>query len=128
MILKIYLWLPAVIQMGIIFYFSSQPVGSPSLERFPVPAALGHFIGYFILGLLLYRAFAGGYIGWDLNAAMMALAAAVLYGVFDEVYQGFVPGRNPSALDVLIDACGAGTAVVLIRGLTYLRWKKDERN
>lgn len=117
---KIFLWLPVLIHMGIIYYFSSQPAGSPTLEGFPVPAALGHFVGYFILGGLLYRAFAGGVDRWYGYAAMMAVTVAVLYGIFDEIHQSFVPGRDSSVLDVLINAWGIVTAVAVIRLFVYL--------
>jgi hypothetical protein len=42
-----------------------------------------------------------------------ALAAAVLYGVLDEVHQSFVPGRMPAVGDALADAAGALLGVLL---------------
>ena len=40
---------------------------------------------------------------------------AVLYAVTDEIHQGFVPGRNPQFTDLLIDAAGAATPLLLAR-------------
>lgn len=85
-----------------------------ALERFPLPAGLGHFCGYFLLALLLYRAFNGGYFRFAVKPALQAFLTATLYGVFDEIHQAFVPGRQASALDVFIDAAGAACAVGLL--------------
>ena len=38
----------------------------------------------------------------------------VLYAASDELHQGFVAGRHPSALDVAIDASGALLALVIV--------------
>ena len=40
--------------------------------------------------------------------------ARVLYAVSDELHQGFVAGRHPSAVDVAIDASGAPLALVIV--------------
>jgi VanZ family protein len=37
----------------------------------------------------------------------LAIALAIAYGVLDEIHQGFTPGREPSASDVVADAIGA---------------------
>lgn len=111
------LWLPVLIQMGLIFYFSAQPSGSPALERFPVPVKLGHLGGYGLLALLVYRAFNRSWLGWDLKAAVNSFGFAFCYGIIDELHQSFVPGRNASAVDVLINGAGILLALVLIRYL-----------
>jgi hypothetical protein len=43
-----------------------------------------------------------------------AFALAVLHAASDELHQGFVAGRHPSALDVAIDAGGALLALVAV--------------
>ena len=110
------LWAPPVAQMGLIFYYSSRPAGSSALERFPLPAGLGHFVGYAILAFLFYRAFNGGSFRFAARSALYAFGAAALYGVFDEIHQLFVPGRQATVVDIFIDAAGAACAV----GLLYL--------
>ena len=37
----------------------------------------------------------------------------VLYAASDEWHQSFVPGRHPQLTDVLIDACGAATGLLI---------------
>jgi len=108
-------WLPVAVQMGLIFYFSSQPSGSPALERFPLPAGPGHLGGYGLLALLLYRAFNKGFLGWNLRAAGYTFLAAFIYGITDEFHQTFVPGRQASVSDVFINAVGIALALVVIR-------------
>ena len=114
------LWGPVLLQMGLIFFFSAQPEGSPVLESFPTPPGLGHFIGYAILGLLLYRAFNGGLmnnLSWNRAAALKTLFVGAAYAVSDEVHQLFVPGREFSMVDIAID-----TAAILFV-LTSLKIK-----
>ncbi len=108
------LWGPVVLQMGLIFYFSSQPKGSPALESFPLPAGIGHLLGYALLAFLLYRAFNRGLAGWSFIAGRNTFCFAFIYAVSDEIHQLFVPGRQASVFDVLIDAAGIVLALFLI--------------
>ena len=115
------LWLPVLIQMGLIFYFSSQPAGSPALERFPTPPGFGHLVGYALLAFLLYRALYGSFSGWDLKAARNTFITGVLYAISDELHQLFVPGRHASAADVGIDAAGILMALLVVRAYNWRR-------
>ena len=109
------LWLPVVIQMALIFYFSSQPSGSPALERFPLPAGIGHLGGYGLLALLLYRAFNRGFLGWSLKPGIYTFLVAFSYGITDEIHQSFVPGRQALVSDVFINAAGIVLALIVVR-------------
>lgn len=100
--------------MGLIFYFSSQPKGSPVLEIFPAPSGIGHLVGYALLAFFFYRAFNGGLAGWSFGAARNAFLASLAYAVSDEVHQLFVPGREAAVSDVVIDTIGILLALVLI--------------
>ena len=117
----LWLWLPVAVQMGLIFYFSAQPKGSPALESSPLPAGLGHLVGYAILGFLLYRAFNGGINGWSNPAGWKSFIVGLLYAVSDEIHQLYVPGREASVTDVGIDAAG------LLLALTVI-WVKEAVN
>ena len=67
-------------------------------------------VGYAILALSYWRTF-------DLknNKRGLAWLLAVVYAVTDEWHQAFVPGRQPSILDVLIyDQLGALIALELV--------------
>jgi VanZ family protein len=107
-------WLPAIAWAGLIFAFSAQPN-----LRFVPDAALdflvrkaGHMGVFGILALLLWRSVATT-TAWRRPWAW-ALALAVLYAITDELHQGGVTGRHPSAVDVGIDATGALIAVVAV--------------
>jgi VanZ family protein len=107
-------WVPAIAWAGLIFAFSAQPN-----LRFAPDAGLdflvrkaGHMGVFGILALLLWRSVAGT-TAWRRPWAW-GLALAVLYAATDELHQGFVAGRHPSAVDVGIDAAGALIAVVAV--------------
>ena len=65
-----------------------------------------------ILALLAWRALTGT-TAWRRPWAW-AFVLTVLYAASDELHQGFVAGRHPSAVDVAIDASGALLALVIL--------------
>ena len=69
---------------------------------------LGHLSEYFILALLLRRAFDDQAVAQpEKHRAFYTVLIATLYAISDEWHQSFVPSRTSSAQDVLIDAIGA---------------------
>jgi VanZ family protein len=102
--------------MVIIFVLSDQPdlpsLPGPWWDRLTKKAA--HALGYALLTGLLVRALrrgsplesASGARGW---AGIIAL----LYAASDEFHQRFVPGRNGTLIDVLVDGAGIGLAMLL---------------
>jgi VanZ family protein len=83
----------------------------------------GHFIEYFILAVLLQRA-------WHcqlpaqpaLRRTCLVVLLSAFYAVSDEWHQSFVPSRSASAMDVLIDSCGA-----LCGAIGFNRWSTIRR-
>jgi len=112
-------WLPVVTYAGLIFYLSSL---SEPEEYVPFALAeLGdkvlHAVEYGLLGALCYRAFRHGANVWAARYAwQLAIIAAAVYGVTDEVHQAFVPLRDADVLDFLMDGIGAAI------GATVWRW------
>ena len=105
-------WLAVAAYCALIWWQSSYP--SPAaLPAFPGGDKLLHAGAWALLAVLFYRAWEslpiapGPDIIW-----MLAFASAALYGLVDEIHQGFVAARQAEALDVLADAagslCGAG--------------------
>lgn len=119
------LWLPVAVWMILIFVGSSQ-VNLPSAQSGWLDFVIkkfGHVGEYGVLGLLLWRAFAGG----DLRSqepfarpALWTVAAGGLYAASDEIHQLFVPTRSGMLRDVIIDVT-ALTAVLLLLWL----WRRS---
>lgn len=65
---------------------------------------LAHAAEFAVLGFLLARAVGPGRLAFGLGVA---------YAVSDELHQHFVPGRQGSPLDVLVDTIGVALGVLL---------------
>jgi VanZ family protein len=121
-------WVPVVVAMAFIYWMSTDAFSAKNTYRFIDPLIrffapslsrkeiylvhalirkLAHVTEYFILGLLLFRAFRAGSgerQWWKWAAASLAVLA--LYAAGDEIHQSFVSTRTPSLFDVGIDAVG----------------------
>lgn len=116
-------WAPALIVMGIIFWFSAQP--RDELPYFDWADKIvkkgGHMIGYGLLAVSYWYAFE-----WAGRKRWLAWLLAVLYSCTDEFHQIFTPGRHPSVWDVLIfDNFGALIALWIAERY-FNRRKQDE--
>jgi VanZ family protein len=79
----------------------------------------GHFVGYFTLSLLLFRAWRAtlahsGALGWSILWAGIALTMTALVASLDEWHQTFLASRTGTIQDVFLDTFGAFTAQVII--------------
>ncbi|MFD2670240.1 VanZ family protein [Marinicrinis sediminis] len=112
-------WLPAILCMGLIFWFSHQPGNDlnswlpffqtwfPAMESFN----WGHFIAYFVLCLTFYWALP---LHMGYRAKLLAILLSILYGLTDEYHQQFVAGRMSDWQDIRNDAIGAVLAMIVI--------------
>ena len=78
---------------------------------------LAHLTEYFVLSLLLFRAFKGDSTqdhGW--RWSLSAILVVVIFAATDEFHQVFVSTRTPSIVDVGIDTIG-GILAQGVRGL-----------
>lgn len=112
-------WLPPLLLMLVIFWFSAQPASE--LPTFHWAESVikkgGHMIGYGLLALAYWRAF-----DFREEKRWLAWLLAVLYAATDEFHQSFVPGRNPWMWDVVVfDNLGALIALWL---MNYFRRAK----
>ena len=121
--------LPAVVWAGIIFYVSSLP--SSVLPKIKVAAVdkVVHVGIFFVFGLLLYRGLhpMQRSTGFEWRRALIALMAVALYGIVDELHQGFVPGRTVDVWDVCADAVGGILAIVFLKYVARRRSLPAER-
>ena len=112
-------WIAVVAWMAVIFRLSAIP-GSQVPGRF---GSLGHFLGYAVLGVLVFLALKPG------RSPMAVFALTVLfcslYGITDEFHQSFVPSRSPDIADWGVDtigaAFGAAAALLIARGVARRR-------
>jgi len=106
----LYLWLPVVAWMGVIFFLSAQP-------DLPQPgtgwadwliSSMAHTLMFGVLALLWMRA-----LGERRHAWLLAFSLSALYALSDEFHQAFVPGRTPDPWDLLFDGFGAALGLLL---------------
>ncbi|MGH7852437.1 MAG: VanZ family protein [Candidatus Binatia bacterium] len=125
---RLKVWLPPIGWAALIFIFSTEAFAgantsgilAPLLRHlFPALSApdielihvfirkLGHFGEYFVLSILVMRAF-GQETHNRLSPRQLALGLTLtaLYAVSDELHQALVPSRSASIIDVLIDVFG----------------------
>ena len=128
-------WLEAVAWMGIIFSFSGDSfassrtltvlkycndlfhlslTGDTLLLLNTAIRKTAHFANYFVLGLLVYRALAGGISRFTLRFACWAMFIGLLYALSDEYHQSFTHFRTPSLYDSGLDFSGVAAAQVFI--------------
>ena len=136
--------LPVILWMCFIFWMSTETFSSENtvsvvetILRFLAPKISSqevdlihalirksaHVVEYFILGLLLFRAFRGGSIGsWKWRWSFFALIVVILWAASDEFHQSFVPTRTASVVDVAIDT--AGGIIAQFVGILWHRYRK----
>lgn len=110
--LRLDLWLPPLVLMGVIFALSAQPSLDSGLGVVDqIGRKLVHFGEYALLCFLWWRPLAR--VTSPRRAALLAFVLTSGYAITDEVHQTFVEGRHGNALDWLIDSAGA--AIVGLR-------------
>ena len=103
--IQLHNWIPALLIMSVIFWFSSQPASDlPNFDwADKVIKKGGHILGYALLAWSYWYA-----LHLQPNKRKLAWLLAILYAVTDEYHQSFVTGRYPSVWDVLVfDNIGA---------------------
>ncbi len=112
-------WLPAVLVMGAIFFFSS--ISAKEMPVFGVWDLIvkksGHMLGYALLGIAYMRGI-NSRMWWAYLAAVLGV---LIYALSDEFHQSFVPGRDSSLIDVGIDTAGAVLGMLCLRFIPVIR-------
>ncbi len=133
---KLFYWLPPIIWLAAIFFFSTDSFSgentgsllydiahkifpSLTLEQFrPIHFVIrktAHFTEYGILALTLFRAFRSGKsIRWKWSWALYSWLAVVGYALSDEYHQSFVASRTASINDSFVDIAGGTTALLVL--------------
>ncbi len=108
--LFVWYWLPVLAYAALIFSLSS--LSRPEELMPSILDEVGdktlHALEYGVLGVLCHRALRGAGGAWAAARALpLAIVAAVLYGLTDEVHQAFVPRREADVWDLVADGAGA---------------------
>ena len=105
--------LPAIAYMGLIFYVSSGPISSPTIQA--MPDYLLHCGAFALLSVLSFLAVHEGLRpGIRRGGYWLPALITLLYGAIDEWHQSFVPGRDASVRDWLADVAGAILGIWLV--------------
>jgi VanZ family protein len=110
---KIIKFLPSIIWMAVIFYFSSRSttgIGTNATNRFYILKSF-HLIEYAFLAILLSLA---------ILKKKWIILIGYLYAVSDEFHQSFVPGRTSRFRDTMIDLVG------ILIGIFIFKMFKDK--
>lgn len=95
-----------------VILLSLSPANSPlmiTMGGLGVPHRVGHFLAYISVSILPV-------IGCQRRRQGLYLAASmVLLGITLEFGQHFSPGRHPSAVDALVNACGVTCGILIGR-------------
>jgi VanZ family protein len=102
---------------SVVIALAGHPLSDEALELVQfVIRKLAHLTEYGLLGWLWFRALRrGAQPRWTLRWSLLAVVIAIAVAITDEVHQSFVPSRTASPLDVVIDACGATLAQLIVR-------------
>jgi VanZ family protein len=110
---RVDLWLPPLLLMGLIWFFSAQPSLDSGLGWIDTAGRkLIHFGEYALLSFLWWRLFRTSMP--NRRAALAALLVSSLYAATDEVHQSFVDGRHGTPVDWAIDTAGAAAAAFAV--------------
>lgn len=100
-------YLPLILWMATIFYFSSLPhftISENSLTDFIIFKGL-HMFEYGFLYFLIFRTYIPSKLG-DRDKLKYSIFWAIIYAITDEIHQAFVPTREGKPRDIIIDSAG----------------------
>src|SRR5580658_5016799 len=121
-------WIPAICVAIVISVFSTHYFSGQQTARVIIPILrwlfpsasrhtlhllhfgirkAAHITEFAIFSITVFHGVRAQRQGWQLNWAVITLLIAVVYAGLDEWHQSFVPLREPSVRDVLIDTTGA---------------------
>jgi len=116
---KIISFIPSLVWMSVIFYFSSQQTtgvgGTNQTTRFLILKSF-HLIEYAFLAWLL---------SFAIFKKKWVVLIAYLYAISDEIHQSFIPGRSSRFQDTLIDLIGVLIGLFIFQKIFSFKNKKN---
>lgn len=141
-------WIAATLWLGLILGESSNYGSAENTSRFLYPLLhflgvgasnflvwhffirkTGHFVGYFTLSLLLFRAWRATFpfpgANWTIQWARISFFMTALVASLDEWHQTYLPSRTGTVHDVILDSTAALAAQILL--FMILRSRKSDQ-
>ena len=120
-ILFLKLWGPVFIWCSLIFILSNQPDLTLNLPDELIMRKSAHAVEYAVLTLLLFRAL----YNWQrkgpalqmrlkINCIILSIVLVLFFSISDGFHQTFIPGRNGTPYDVIIDSLGMMVAGLIL--------------
>ena len=110
---KVFFWILLIVYSIMIFIFSSQPeVGVE--QYFYGQDKVMHFFVYGIHAFLCLLTLCNKTLSSKFIQYFLALIISFSYGIFNEIYQYFIPEREFSFEDILANSLGVITFLILV--------------
>ena len=134
-------WIPIIVWLVLMFFFSTDMMSSSETSRFVVPflkfffpgitpsginlwhgviRKLAHIAEYFVLATFVYRA-----LKFErpnlIDAKLRTIVFIALAALLDEFHQSFVPSRTATIIDVGYDCLGGVWALWMIAAYEFRR-------
>ncbi len=98
------------------FLFGLSPAQFPAWHA--AIRKTGHFVGYFTLSVLLFRAWRATFpepgLRWSFEWARISFFMAALIASLDEWHQSYLPKRTGNVYDIILDSVAALAAQAVI--------------
>ncbi len=117
-------WLPLIAWIVMIFALSSIPGLSSDDVKLPTGFdKLIHFIEYAVFALLYYRGLSYGGVRVRWSIVLIVIASGIAVAALDEMYQSYIPRRDSSLYDLVMDSAGivTGTFAAVLRHIVQIR-------
>jgi VanZ family protein len=88
----------------------------------------GHFIGYGILSLLLFRALRSTVTQRLVSVGLLSVALTGVVASLDEWHQTYIPSRTGCVQDVVFDTFAATCVQLFLLGVLYVSRKRVARS
>jgi VanZ family protein len=142
-------WIAAILWLGLIVFESSNLASSANTGRLLYPLLhfllgmdlahfavwhsyirkTGHFVGYFTLSLLLFRAWRATIPipgrRWSIHWSRIAFLMTSLVASLDEWHQSYLPSRTGTFRDVVLDSSAGLIAQVVLLACLHLRGRHN---
>ncbi len=121
--MKKILWsIPAIILTIVLFILSNVEYSIVPELSLTFVDKIAHFIAFFVYTVFVIIAIAP-YASSKRKLIKLSIAWSAFYGVFDEVHQYYVPGRDCNIYDWFADLAGVILAIVLLKHILKLKNK-----